>query len=358
MRETDRISVVEAAHAGPTESRDEFSTDVREGLARAQKALPSKYLYDALGSALFEAITELPEYGLTRAEERILGRHAGHLAALLPRGIAVAELGAGSGRKTLPVLDAILAGQRTVSYAAIDLSAAALDRCRNHLGSRPGVRFTSFEAPFVEGLARVEEARDGEAPLLVLFLGSTIGNFDVTEQLEFLDRVRSVLREGDALLLGADLQTSEERLLPAYDDPTGVTAAFDLNVLARINRELGADFELAAFRHQARWSEEAKRVEMHLRSLRHQEVTIPGARCRITLRERETIWTESSHKFTLDALGTRAAASGFVHVADWIDETWPFADVLWAVGPGGGQDGADGVPAHRSDRGGAKARAS
>ena len=312
-------------------ARAEFASDVRAGLGRASKTLPSKYLYDALGSALFEAITELPEYGLTRAEERILDRYAGEIAQRLPRGVAVAELGAGSGRKTPPVLDAIVSRQRSVSYTAIDLSVAALDNCRTVVGKRPGVRFDAIEAPYLEGLEHVDEAREDGTPLLLLFLGSTIGNFDAREQRGFLARARSMMRQGDALLLGADLQKPVERLLEAYDDPLGVTAAFDLNLLARVNRELGGDFALRDFRHEARWSERWNRVEMHLRSLRDQLVTIPGASCRVSLREGETIWTESSHKFAPADLLALAEAAGFTSAAEWIDEAWPFADVLWAA---------------------------
>jgi uncharacterized SAM-dependent methyltransferase len=243
----------------------------------------------------------------------------------------VAELGAGSGRKTLPVLDAILARQRRVSYTAIDLSAAALESCRGRVGQRSGVRFHAIEAAYLEGLARVDQAREEGAPLLLLFLGSTIGNFDAPEQRDLLSRVRSMLRAGDALLLGADLEKPVERLLAAYDDPLGVTAAFDVNLLARINRELAGDFALAGFRHEARWSERWKRVEMHLRSLREQVVTIPGAGCRVVLREGETIWTESSHKFATRDLRSLARATGFIGAAQWVDESWPFADVLWTA---------------------------
>ena len=309
-----------------------FAADVRAGLSGKIKALPSKYLYDPLGSALFEAITELPEYGLTRAEERILARHRGEIARQLPRGIAVAELGAGSGRKTVPVLDAILTRQHAVSYTAIDLSTAALDDCARLVAGRPGIRFRAIAATYLEGLAQVTAARTPGTPLLLLFLGSTIGNFDDGEQRTFLDGVRGLLREGDALLIGADLEKPVDRILTAYDDPLGVTAAFDLNVLARINRELHGDFDLKAFRHEARWSARFRRVEMHLRSMRPQLATIPGARCRVALREGETIWTESSHKFAPSDLPALASSAGFTSLAQWVDPEWPFADGLWSAG--------------------------
>ena len=315
----------------PREAISEFAGDVRAGLTAAPKTLPSKYLYDPLGSALFEAITELPEYGLTRAEERILRRHAHDVARRLPRGAAVIELGAGSGRKTVPVLEAILARQPGVSYTAIDLSASAQERCAREIGGRPGVRFRGIVEPYLDGLARFERSRPGEGPVLLIFLGSSIGNFNELEQDEFLRGVRARLRRGDAMLVGFDLVKPVDRLIDAYDDPLGVTAAFDLNLLTRINRELSADFDPASFRHEARWSAREQRIEMHLRSLRAQTVRIVGAACRASFIEGETIWTESSHKFAPDRLPRLAAAAGFVEIDRWVDEAWPFADSLWTA---------------------------
>jgi L-histidine N-alpha-methyltransferase len=319
----------QGARAARHEEAPDLAADVRSGLGRPQKTLPSKYLYDPVGAALFEAITELPEYGLTRAEERILEREAHDIARRLPHGVTVAELGAGSGRKTVAVLDAILAHQPGVSYTTIDLSASAQARCALELGARPGVRFRAIEASYLQGLARFEAGRPMHAPLLVVFLGSSIGNFDPLEQRAFLRGVRALMRPGDALLLGADLVKSVDRLLLAYDDPAGVTAAFDLNLLARINRELSADFDLRAFRHEARWSAPEQRVEMHLRSLRAQTVRVAGAGCRVEFAEGETIWTESSHKFAPERLPRLALSSGFVETARWVDAAWPFADALW-----------------------------
>ncbi len=316
----------------PREATLDFAADVRSGLGRAQKSLPSKYLYDPLGAALFDAITELPEYGLTRAEERILGRHAHDIARRLPHGVAVAELGAGSGRKTIPVLHAILACQPGVSYTTIDVSAAAQERCAREIGGRPGVRFRAIEAPYLEGLARFDVLRPQRAPLLVIFLGSSIGNFDAREQHAFLAGVRALLSPGDMCFIGFDLVKPVARVLAAYDDSLGVTAAFNLNLLSRINRELSADFDLGAFRHEARWFEPEKRIEMHLRALRAQTVHVPGAGCRVSLAEGETIWTESSHKFEPAQLPELAASAGFVEAARWVDETWPFADSLWLAG--------------------------
>ncbi len=303
---------------------------MRDSAARSRRC-PPKYLYDALGSALFEAITELPEYGLTRAEERLLGRHAGEIVRRLPRGIAVAEIGAGSGRKAIPVLDAIVERQRAVSYTRDrPLGGSARELC-GLAGSRPGVRFQAIEASYLEGLARVDAARPLGTPLLLMFLGSSIGNFDARERREFLNGVRASLREGDALLLGVDLRKPVEQILAAYDDPLGVTAAFDLNLLARINRELGGDFDLQSFRHEARWSEAWQRVEMHLCSLSKQVVTVRAAGCRVAIDAGETIWTESSYKFTADDLPALASSVGFNEVHRWTDELWPFTDSLWVL---------------------------
>ena len=296
---------------------NEFACEVRAGLAKAQKELPSKYLYDELGSALFDAITVLPEYGLTRADQRILDRSAREI----PREFAsIAEFGSGSGRKTRAVVEALAPDD----YFPIDLSAHALDRCRRELDALASVE--PIEAPYLDGLDRVP--RDG-GPLLVLFLGSTIGNFDSRCRADFLGQVRSRLREGDALLIGCDLMKPVETMLEAYDDPSGVTASFNLNLLGRINREIGGDFNLRAFAHQARWNAGERRIEMHLRSRIDQTVIIREAGVECRFRADETIWTESSHKFLAAEIPDMARAAGFVSECQWIDDEWPFAENLW-----------------------------
>jgi len=298
---------------------NEFACEVRAGLLKPQKELPSKYLYDELGSALFDAITVLPEYGLTRADQRLLDAHA----RKIPLEFAtVAEFGSGSGRKTRAILEALAPGD----YFPIDLSAHALERCRRELSDLAHVE--TIESTYLAGLDRVP--RNG-CPLLVLFLGSTIGNFDARCRADFLRQARARLREGDALLIGFDLIKPEETLLDAYDDPTGVTASFNLNLLGRINRELGADFDQRAFAHEARWNPCERRIEMHLRSLDRQTVTIREAMLECDFRAGETIWTESSHKFDAAEIPTLALESGFTPEAQWIDEVWPFAENLWRV---------------------------
>jgi dimethylhistidine N-methyltransferase len=305
-----------------------FAQDVRVGLsAREGKWLPARYLYDALGSALFDAICLLPEYGLLRADRRVLERAAPELGRLLGPVKLVVELGSGSGVKARVLLQA-LAKRAQVTYRPIDLSPTALERCRRELGHLTGVTFAGVEADFTDGLQRAVVARRGDEPLLLLFLGSTIGNFDRPSAERFLLDVREQLHQGDAFLLGTDLIKPVPQLLAAYDDPTGVTAAFDLNLLGRINRELGGDFELRAFEHEARWNQVERRVEMHLRSLRDQLVRVTGAGLHVAFRRGETIWTEGSVKFAPEEPAELAERTGFQCIAQWIDERWPFAESL------------------------------
>lgn len=309
----------------------EFAADVREGLTKpAQRELPSKYLYDEVGSELFEAICLLPEYGLTRADTRLLQRHAPEIVARMPLPTHVAELGSGSGKKTRFILEAIAKHQRTFYYP-IEISPAALAACEKELGQLDFVSLVGYEKPYLEGLRAVAARREPGERLCVLFLGSTIGNFDRPAADDFLREVRTVLEPGDSLLLGTDLQKDVAFQILAYDDPIGVTAAFNSNLLARINRELGADFRLRQFRHLALWNSEERRIEMHLQSLRRQRVSIPGAGLEILFEEGETIWTESSHKYQPDESVEMARRAGFRQVAQWIDEEWPFAQNLWIV---------------------------
>src|ERR1700681_1127465 len=259
----------------------EFAADVRESLTKSpQRELPSKYLYDEVGSALFEAICLLPEYGLTRADARFLEKHAAEIVERLPSPIHVAELGSGSGKKTRWILEALSRRQKTY-YFPIEISPSALAACEKELGQIDLVSIVGYEQPYLEGLRAVAKGRDEDAHLLVLFLGSTIGNFDRAAGEEFLREVRGILQPGDALLLGTDLEKNVETQLRAYNDAAGVTAAFNLNLLARINRELGADFDLSHFRHEGRWNVEERRIEMHLRSAWKQCVTIPAANVRM-----------------------------------------------------------------------------
>ena len=310
------------------QSRPNLAGDVRNGLCRpGQKELPSKYLYDEIGSALFEVVSVLPEYGLTRADERLLQRHSAEIVARLKPHVLVAELGSGSGKKTRWLLEALTKRQRT-TYCPIEISPTALARCENDLGRIEFVSIVGFERPYLDGLLAAASRRGEDDHLLVLFLGSTIGNFDRDAAERFLTEVRRILSAGDALLLGTDLEKPLPQLLAAYDDSIGATAAFNLNLLARINRELDADFDLTKFRHEARYNTAERRVEMHLRSTRDQIVNIPGSNCSVSFREDETIWTESSHKYRAEDISGMARRNGFRCDAQWIDTEWPFAESL------------------------------
>jgi L-histidine Nalpha-methyltransferase len=315
-------------HAIPASPTYEFAADVRAGLTHpGQKELPSKYLYDEVGSALFEVISRLPEYGLTRADERLLRRHADEIVDRIAGPVAVAELGSGSGKKTRWVLEALSRRQRT-SYYPVEISHSALVMCERELSDIDAVSIVGFEREYLEGLLEVAAYRKESEHLLVLFLGSTIGNFDRFAAVKFLHEVRRILQAGDSLLLGTDLEKPTAQLLRAYDDELGVTAAFNLNLLARINRDLDADFDLSQFAHVAKINPHARSVEMHLQSLRRQTVAIPPAEVVVEFLEGETIWTESSHKFSLQEVTRTAHEAGFACAAQWIDDQWPFAESL------------------------------
>jgi len=317
--------------AGVTHAVNSFAEEVRDGLGRTgQKELPSKYLYDAVGSALFEAITVLPEYGLTRAEERILQQRSEVIAQWLPSHGMVVELGSGSGRKTRWILEALARHQPT-TYCPIEISSTALENCERELDDLPHVSILGFETEYLDGLGRaIARRRLGEG-VLVLFLGSSIGNFDRGAGDDFLHEIRESLEPGDALLLGTDLEKDLAQLLPAYDDPLGVTALFNRNLLARINRELRGNFDLSRFEHVALYNTRERRIEMHLRSVERQKVSIEGADFRATLDRDETIWTESCHKYGRDEPRLMAERTGFECVAQWLDDEWAFAENLFVA---------------------------
>ena len=305
---------------------NDFAREVRSGLTRAgQKTLPCRYLYDSVGSALFEAITHLPEYGLTRADARLIHKHAGDLVRQLPGDLVVAELGSGTGNKTYAILER-LGKRQPVTYYPIDVSPVALGLCERSLSSL--ARVMPMESSYLDGLRAVSARRRPGQTILALFLGSTIGNFEPEAAREFLYDVRLCLETGDALLLGTDLIKPADQLLTAYDDPAGVTAAFNLNLLGRMNRELDADFRLRRFEHVARYCEQDQRVEMHLVSLSAQTVRIGAADLVVDFAPDETICTEASHKFRPEQVGTMARAAGFRLTEQWIDCEWPFAESL------------------------------
>jgi L-histidine Nalpha-methyltransferase len=306
----------------------EFASDVRVGLTRSgQKELPSKYLYDDVGSALFEVISHLPEYGLTRADERLLQSHADEIVERLDAPVAVAELGSGSGKKTRWILEALGRWQRTFYYP-VEISRSALAMCERELSDIDSLSIVGFEREYLDGLLEVAAHRQRNQHLFVMFLGSTIGNFDRAAGVKFLAEIRHILQPGDSLLLGTDLEKPAEQLLKAYNDEIGVTAAFNLNLLARINRELDGNFDLRQFEHTSKINREARSVEMHLVSKQSQTVRIPASDLRIEFQEGETIWTESSHKYQPEEVFQMAKSAGFSCEAQWIDEQWPFAENL------------------------------
>jgi L-histidine N-alpha-methyltransferase len=301
----------------------EFAEELAETLRRDPRQIPSKYLYDELGSALFEAICRLPWYRITRAEQSMLVRHARDILRPLRRPVTLAELGGGSGEKIALLIGA--AAERFPLIQLVDISDAALDMARYRLQAI-GVRdVMTHHLAYEEGLVRAVEQRPPDASLVVLFLGSNIGNFAPEAARDFLARIRQSLRPGDALLLGTDLVKPEHELLLAYDDPLKVTAAFNRNLLRRINDELGGNFDLEAFSHRATWNAADSRVEVFLVSARRQRVAIPGAGLEFELEAGESIWTESSHKYEPDQVMAEGLAAGFTGGEQWVDQGAQFA---------------------------------
>ena len=301
----------------------DFAADLRYYLTQDPRQLPSRYLYDALGSALFEAICHLPWYPLTSAELRLLNAHGREI--LDDNFAIVAELGAGSGEK-LSALIRSAGGRDQLDFHLIDISHEALVHATRALEQVvPRARVTTHEARYEVGLYDFAAARPAAGRALALLLGSNIGNFDPPAREALLVTIRRALRSGDGLLLGADLVKREDVLLLAYDDPLNVTAAFNRNLLVRINRELGGDFDLAAFAHRAVWNKAQSRVEMHLESTRQQTITIPAADLQFAMRAGETIWTESSYKFMPDEIAGMLERCGFRTEAQWVDAEGCFA---------------------------------
>jgi L-histidine N-alpha-methyltransferase len=302
-----------------------FANDVRRDLALKPKQVQSKYLYDALGSCLFEAICRLPWYRITRAEGRLLSRWSAQVVETLSDPLTLVELGCGNGEKIAMLAEALRSRRRTVSVHLIDISPTALELSERTLNRFEHVSVVGHRATYEEGLRRAAAERTGGGTMFVLFLGSNIGNFDTPAARDFLSEIRRALRPGDALLLGADLVKPESELLLAYDDPLGVTAAFNKNLLARMNTQLLANFNLAAFDHRAVWSPEHRRIEMRLVSRRAQEVTILRADTTARFEPGEFIWTESSYKYSPEQVMAMGAAAGFRTLEQWIESEARFA---------------------------------
>jgi dimethylhistidine N-methyltransferase len=316
----------------PTEEtriEESVATVVREGLTAGQKRLPPWLFYDEAGSRLFERITELPEYYPTRTERGILAAHAAEIIAQAADGrrLRIAELGAGSADKTRLLLAAAIQRQGTVLYEPVDVSATALEAARERIEREiPGVTVAPRVEDYTHGLELAPEQADERR--LVLYIGSSIGNFDPEEAAALMDGVRAGLKPGDGMLLGVDLVKDTPTLVAAYDDAAGVTAAFNLNLLARLNRELGADFRLEAFAHRAVWNEAESRIEIYLVSREKQRVRLDGLDLELEFAAGETIHTENSYKYLAGAPEAMLARAGFAAVKSWTDERGWFAVCL------------------------------
>jgi L-histidine N-alpha-methyltransferase len=304
-----------------------------EGLTATRKTLPPWLFYDEAGSRLFERITDLPEYYLTRTERALFERYADEIFLDRVAPVTIVELGAGTAAKTGILLEAATRVQSEVLYQPIDVSPSALDEAAANIEARiPGVIVRSQNANYITEPIRIE--RPDDTRVLALYIGSSIGNFSPAEARAILRNLRAQLQPGDALLLGTDLAPSVNKsvahLLAAYNDAAGVTAAFNLNILTRLNREIGTDFALDCFAHEAIWNPTESRIEMHLVSACDQTVTIPassfGPAHTLEFKDTETIHTENSHKFTLESVAELLKDSGFATARTFQD-----ADHLFAV---------------------------
>jgi L-histidine N-alpha-methyltransferase len=315
---------------------DTFAADVVRDLQRQPKQLQARYLYDSLGSSLFDAICRLPWYKITRSELRLLARHGGEIVAALGRpgasgrdGIIV-ELGCGSGEKLVLLAEALQDRGASAHVHLIDISSQALEQTEQRL-TRLHLSVVGHQSTYEDGLRSAAAARANHGRMLVLLLGSNIGNFDPPAAAAFLQRIRAMLAPGDLLLLGADLVKPIDELLTAYDDPLGVTAAFNLNLLVRMNQELGGTFDLERFAHRAVWNAAEQRIEMHLVSLERQQVRIAAADLDVQFEAGEPIWTESSYKYEPAQLLEMGRRAGFDTSQQWIDPHARFGLTLFTA---------------------------
>lgn len=295
-----------------------IADDVLSGLTASPKTLPPRLFYDDAGSRLFEQITGLPEYYLTRTERGILEKYAGEIVRTAGTPLTLIELGAGTASKTEVLIEALLRRQLQGVFYPIDVSASALRVAEEALEARfPALSVRPLIGDYSAGLSQLSRIAGRK---LVLYIGSSIGNYEPEDAAELLNAVRRSLAPGDALLLGTDMAKDKSTLLAAYNDSQGITARFNLNLLSRINRELGADFDLSAFRHKATWNQKASRMEMHLESLRKQTVRVADLDLAIRFDKGETIHTENSYKFTDEMVGTLLADSSLLLERTWADD--------------------------------------
>ena len=305
---------------------EEFASDIAYYLSLTPRQLPSRYLYDDLGSVLFDAICRLPWYPITRAETRLLAAQGKEIFGCLPALANIVELGPGNGEKLRLLLDASTPRRAGLTVHLVDVSASALAAAATIIGGQDGTQVVTHQATYDEGLRSATAGTEGHT--LVTFLGSNIGNFDPPGAAEFLHDLRTSLNKDDGLLIGVDLVKPRRQLLLAYDDPLGVTAAFNRNLLVRINRELGAAIDLDGFSHRALWNEAESRVEMHLVARSPQPMSIPRAHTDIHLDAGEAIWTESSYKYAPEQIAQLLRSVAFEPIAQWIDQQDGFALTL------------------------------
>jgi dimethylhistidine N-methyltransferase len=304
-----------------------LAEDVRKGLTAQPKRFLPKYFYDELGSQLFEAICLLPEYYLTRAENEILQKYSDQIISAVEGHKTLVELGSGSASKTRLIIEALLRRQQELLFMPVDISATALESSsRILLQSYPRLTIEAYAADYFAGLAELR--KKPRARTLALFLGSNISNFDLEEALRFLRATRSMLNKGDALLLGADLKKDPAVLEAAYNDALGVTSAFNLNVLARINRELNGTFDLHNFRHRAFYNSEAGRIEIYIESLIDQRVRIEKLDLDVEFGAGELIHTENSYKYDMNGIRALAGQTGFELSRTWLDSQERFSSNL------------------------------
>jgi L-histidine Nalpha-methyltransferase len=316
----------------PAIASSPVAVEVLNGLTERPKSLSPWLFYDQRGSQLFEEITELPEYYVTRTERQILAEHAEEIvsAAAGGRDLSMIELGAGTATKTGLLLNAAVGLQGSVTYRPIDVSETALEEARTRLEAElPEVTVEPIVADYTEGMRQNGASHTGRK--LVLYIGSSIGNFSPADALEVLRGVRAQLLPGDCLLLGTDMVKDVDTLLAAYDDAAGVTARFNLNVLVRINRELDANFNPNLFRHRARWNEQHSRIEMHLESLLAQKVALRALDMEVRFARGETIHTENSYKFTDERVVALLTRAGFKLRQQWSDPNHWFTVYLAAA---------------------------
>ncbi|WP_435011235.1 L-histidine N(alpha)-methyltransferase [Tundrisphaera lichenicola] len=324
---TRRLTIIEAGDSSG-EAPDAFAVAVRAGLQSDTKTLPCRYFYDDEGSRLFEQICDLPEYYPTRTEDAILRDHADAMVEGWAADPVMVELGSGSSSKTRRLIAAAIRAYGRLHYVPIDVSKSILEESAVALvGQFPKLRVTGYAASYQEALEGVVERFD--RPKLYAFLGSSLGNYEVDEAVGLLATLARDMDSSDRLLLGTDLDKDPAVLRAAYDDAQGVTARFNLNLLTRINRELGGRFDPGQFRHEARYNADLRRVEMHLVSLVEQDVFIPGAGLTAQFAPGESIHTENSHKYTPEILRTLADRAGFEEEAAWTDEGQRFRVQRW-----------------------------